>query len=75
MVLLSFEPRATLASAKPHVCFFTTFCAFAAFLVKSTKKLSLLLFRVLFRLIEKVTHLSKALQLKKYIKSTFTLSR
>ena len=41
------------ASAKPHICFFATFRAFAAFLVKSTKKLSLLLSRVLFELIKK----------------------
>jgi hypothetical protein len=49
------------ASAKRQFCFFTTFRAFAAFFVKSTKKHSLLLLRVLSELVKKVRHVLKAL--------------
>jgi hypothetical protein len=47
--------------AKHQFYFFTTFHAFAILFIKSTKKHSPLLARVLFEFITKVSHISKVL--------------
>jgi hypothetical protein len=62
------QASSTKASAKCQFYFFTTFHAFATFFVKSTKKHSPLLARVLFEFITKVTF-------QKYVKGTKSTSK
>ena len=61
-----------MSISKTPYLLFHNFSCFGCFFGKKHEKAQSLLFRVLFRLIKKVTHLSKALQLKKYIKSTLS---